>query len=226
MKTIDRFSKYIVIRWFAVRQLYKDIFKSAIATLFYIIFCKILEYKGYQSYSEYAHILWFCMALFYFNQSNVEDHTRLLHRERECIFNYSIDELELMTERIKRSALEIENREKFLRTILKSLTEGMIGVSMKGTIKLCNPAASRLFGYGVNELINTSVCSLFPEVFDENRIDEILNASEDYQNRIRTMALCKNGTAMEIEITVSKIKKDLRDFVIITTRKPMEQKGA
>jgi len=217
---IDRISKYIVIKWFSTKSLYRTISKSVVATFFYIIFCKVLEYEGFMFFIQYVHIFWFSMALFYFNKSKEEDETRMVYRERECVFNHSIEELEFMTERIKTSAVEIENKEKFLRTILRSLTEGMIGITMKGTIKLCNPAASRLFGYRNNELIGKSVCSLFPEVFKKDQIDEIVNGQEDYQKCIKAVAVGKNKLILDTDITISKIKKDLKDFVILTIRQP------
>ena len=53
--------------------------------------------------------------------------------------------------------------EAFCRALVEATAEGVILINCNGIVRMMNPAAERLFGYGASEVIGQSVAHLIPE---------------------------------------------------------------
>jgi two-component system sensor kinase FixL len=62
----------------------------------------------------------------------------------------------------KRAERELREREERLRSILDTVPDGIIIIDEKGMIESFSPAASRMFGYPVDQLIGRNVSMLIP----------------------------------------------------------------
>lgn len=127
---------------------------------------------------------------------------------------------------------QLQSSETRLRTILRTIGDGLITIDDKGLIDSFNPAAENMFAYKANEVIGQTVSILLPE--SERQMHEkyiaqselntarIINKTRDLEGRR------KNGAIFPMELNVAPMQIDghngfvgiLRD---ITERKQAEQ---
>jgi len=107
-----------------------------------------------------------------------------------------------------------EETSRHLASIVESSEDAVIGENLTGIIMSWNAAAERLFGYKAEEVLGKPVSVLIPP----DRRDELPNILENIRQggRVRhydTIRLRKNGSVLNISLTVSPIK-DGRGHVI------------
>ncbi|MGA3149488.1 MAG: PAS domain S-box protein, partial [Acidimicrobiales bacterium] len=94
----------------------------------------------------------------------------------------------------------------FLSALVASSEDPVIGKTLDGTILLWNEAAERLYGYEASEMLGSSVSVLIPP----DRPEELsyllgrVRAKETVGNFL-TKRLRKDGTTVDVEITVSPV---------------------
>jgi len=106
-------------------------------------------------------------------------------------------------------------------SILRTSPDGILTVNRHGVIETLNLAAERIFGYSASELIGSNVNVLIPEQYragheglvssymDEKKPDVKVNGRE-------VEGLCKDGTVVPLEVTLSEMQvDDARSFVAI-----------
>jgi two-component system sensor kinase FixL len=104
---------------------------------------------------------------------------------------------------------------KLLYSIIESAIDGIITISNKGLIETLNPAASKLFGYTINEVIGQNIKMLMPEP-DKSAHDEYLNRYERTgEKRIigkgrEVLGLRKDGTTFPFRLAVSEVQYEDR----------------
>ncbi|CAN5361820.1 hypothetical protein BH11BAC2_BH11BAC2_19280 [soil metagenome] len=111
-------------------------------------------------------------------------------------------------------------------------TEGIIVANDKGQILLMNPAAAKMFGYAVDELIGQKVEQLIP---DQEKENHIVNREKFTKNaHARPMGLGldlfakrKDGSLFPVEISLSPVEQMGEKFIIgfiidISARKQIE----
>jgi PAS domain S-box-containing protein len=118
-----------------------------------------------------------------------------------------------------------------LSAIVDSSTDAILSKTLDGTLTSWNAAATRLLGYGAEEMVGENVTRLFPPeiVGEERRILARVRAGEVVAP-FETIRRTKTGDLIDVSITVSPIKdaagnvvgasKIMRD---ITERKRSEQ---
>jgi len=94
-----------------------------------------------------------------------------------------------------------------LATIVESTDDAIIGSDLHGTITDWNDGAVRLYGYSKDEMIGNSLLLLEPS----ERAGEIEMALEEFRNgkvtnHYEAVRLRKDGTRIEVSLTVSPIK--------------------
>jgi PAS domain S-box-containing protein len=118
-----------------------------------------------------------------------------------------------------------------LAAIVDSSDDVILSKDLNGIITSWNPAAKRLFGYSAQEMIGQSILKLIPDDLraEEKRIIESIRVGRRVEH-FDTVRLTKDGTLIEVSLTVSPIRDDrgvvvgaskiLRDA---SDRKRMEQ---
>ena len=109
-------------------------------------------------------------------------------------------------------------KDALLATIVDSSDEAIISKSLDGTIKSWNRGAQRLFGYREDEAIGRPISMLIPLELRQEEV-QILDAMVHGRviEQFETVRLHKNGSRVEVSITVSPIK-DLQGRVIGTSK--------
>jgi len=113
-------------------------------------------------------------------------------------------------------AAESEN---ILRAIIDNAVEGIITINQTGIIESFNPSASRLFGYGSEEVVGKNVSILMPEPHKSKHDTFIKDYLKTGKAKIigvgrEVSAMKKNGELFPLFLSISEVK--LKDRVIFT----------
>ena len=119
-----------------------------------------------------------------------------------------------------------------LSSLFENSSEGFLITNSKGKIIMANPAATRIFGYQVAELVGNNIEILLPKEIREKHVGLRDSFYQHPQNRSmgtgRDLNGCKkDGSVFPVEISLSHYKKDEETFVIafivdISLRKEIE----
>lgn len=104
---------------------------------------------------------------------------------------------------LKRAQEQVER----LARIVESANDAVISLNLDGTVQTWNPGAERLYGFGAEEAVDSSVLKIVPA----DRVDEfhgLLAAvvSGEIVNRYETCRLSKSGIQIPVLLTVSPIR--------------------
>lgn len=93
-----------------------------------------------------------------------------------------------------------------LASIVRSSNDGIISKGLDGTINSWNRAAEKLFGYTAEEVLGRSVLMLIPEQrhAEETHILSVIG-SGGCVDHFETVRLHKNGTPIDVSVTVSPV---------------------
>jgi diguanylate cyclase (GGDEF)-like protein/PAS domain S-box-containing protein len=100
----------------------------------------------------------------------------------------------------------------FFTAVVESSRDAIIGTDLDGVITSWNPGAERLYGYTAPEICGRSVLILVPPGQGDD-LPEILRRARDQVDDIETVRVRKDGTQVDVALTVSKIR-DRDDTVI------------
>ncbi|MGD8783581.1 MAG: EAL domain-containing protein [Thioalkalispiraceae bacterium] len=75
----------------------------------------------------------------------------------------SISETSVLLDAFKNMQQQVHTRQTRLQSILESAGEGIITITKDGIIEVFNPAAEKLFGYELNEVVGKNVSVLIPD---------------------------------------------------------------
>lgn len=136
--------------------------------------------------------------------------------------------------RIKVMSLRLEESERTVRAILDSASDGIITINEDGIVEEFNDAASRIFGYKLEEVVGQNVDRLMPEPhrsqhdtyirrFINTRESKIIGKGRELEGRT------KSGDLFPMELSVSEIQTETRRMFTgivrdITERKQAEDK--
>ena len=104
---------------------------------------------------------------------------------------------------------------KRLEAIIETAIDGIITIDETGIIESVNPAAAKIFGYKVKELIGKNIRTLMPSPYRENHDQYIRNYQETGVAKIigigrEVTGLRKNKTTIPIRLAISEVKLDNR----------------
>lgn len=114
-------------------------------------------------------------------------------------------ELQLAQER--RVQRQTQEATAYLASIVQSSDDAIIGMNLEGTILSWNRGAERLYGYSVVEMIRRHVSVLVPPELQEEAthvLEEVRKGAT--LEGLETLRLRKDGTPIEIVLTVSPIR--------------------
>lgn len=83
------------------------------------------------------------------------------------------DYFRLLVDRINRQRQDLADKEAHLRSLVETAVDGIIVIDEHGIVELFNPAAERIFGYRVDEVVGRNVNILMPSP-DHEQHDEYL----------------------------------------------------
>lgn len=120
-----------------------------------------------------------------------------------------------------------------MRAILETAVEGIVTIDSQGIIESVNPAAERIFGYRVTELVGRNVSMLMPSPFREHHDRYVKSYVEGGVPKIigigrEVVGLRKDGTTFPMDLSVSEVNLGHRRLFTgfirdITERKRLEQ---
>jgi PAS domain S-box-containing protein len=95
----------------------------------------------------------------------------------------------------------------FLAAIVESSDDAIIGKTLEGDIVSWNPAAEKIYGYSVKEIVGHSIAVLVPP----GRTDEVPEILEKIKRGERvehfeTVRMKKDGEAIDVSLTISPIR--------------------
>ncbi|HFD12380.1 MAG TPA: bifunctional diguanylate cyclase/phosphodiesterase [Crenotrichaceae bacterium] len=150
------------------------------------------------------------MTLFYLSVLSVS--AKGMHRIIASSLMLRFDNRELMNEIFERQVAEDElfQQKERLQITFSAMAEGIITTSNDGSIEYLNPAAERMTGWTLSEVIDTNVEQVFPhidkttEVYSSSAIIACLQSSN--QSKTNNVWLIKDGVKKVIEEVATPIK--------------------
>jgi sigma-B regulation protein RsbU (phosphoserine phosphatase) len=114
---------------------------------------------------------------------------------------------ELRAAQERRSRRQTEAVAAYLASIVQSCDDAIIGKTLDGTVVSWNRGAERLYGYSAAEMIGRSVSILVPSYRPEElpEIYETIQRGEGVDG-LETVRIRKDGTPVEVSLTISPIK--------------------
>lgn len=111
----------------------------------------------------------------------------------------------------KQAEMARSEQETRLRAIVDQAVDGIITVDESGSIESFNPAAERLFGYALEDIIGKSLSTLIPELsFVEDEPEEVRNRLPNRPTFLGTgrevMGRRKDGDMFPAELTMSEMR--------------------
>jgi len=105
---------------------------------------------------------------------------------------------------------ELKNQNKSrIQAIVQTAVEGIITIDDYGTIESFNPAAERMFGYSVEEIIGQNLSIILPAIYKDlqnHYLKEIGYSPHNIMEQGRELeGIRKDGTLLPLEITVSEM---------------------
>ncbi len=111
---------------------------------------------------------------------------------------------------IMRQKEHIESDTASFRTIAEHIPDGLISIDEKGIIQQANPALLNIFGYELDDLLDTNISRLMPSPYAEEHdgyLQHFLKTGErhviGYLREVE--GRCKNGDIIDIELQVSNL---------------------
>lgn len=95
----------------------------------------------------------------------------------------------------------------YLAAIVQSCDDAIIGKTLDGTVVSWNSGAERLYGYSAAEMIGRSVSILIPS-YRPDQLSEIIATIKRGEgvDGLETVRIRKDGTPVEVSLTISPIK--------------------
>ncbi len=103
-------------------------------------------------------------------------------------------------------------------TILDNVGEAILLLNDKGYFEYANEAATKVYGYSLDEFFNLNIRSLLP-VKDEPSVDSFLkHIIERGQTNLEMIHLRKNKSPMHVKLFSNVVKTKLGQFIVIVIR--------
>ncbi len=113
-----------------------------------------------------------------------------------------------------------------LAAIVESSEDAIIGKTLEGVVTSWNAAAERMYGYSQDEMVGQSVARIFPP----GRASELVAILEQVRRGLRvghfdTERVRKDGTVIEVSISVSPIRADSGVVIAATVARDVTERN-
>ncbi len=133
----------------------------------------------------------------------------------------------------KHAAEALRESEQRMRAIVETAAEGIITIDERGMIESLNPAACRIFGYQIEEVIGRNVKVLMPSSYSDSHGSFLAQYLRTEQAKIigigrEVVGLRKGGSSFPMELSVGEVRLDDRRLFTglirdISERRQLEQ---
>ena len=135
----------------------------------------------------------------------------------------------------KKISKALKERDDRIHRIVETANDGIITIDVNGMIESANPAALRIFGYELEEVLGETVEILMPKSFRDQhqryvdlRVQSELEPNENAMQSRELTGLRKNGRTFPLEISLSSGRQDGVKFMTgivrdITERRELEE---
>ncbi len=116
----------------------------------------------------------------------------------------------MMAEAIQNHALQLQDKEVRLRSIIQTAVDGIITINRFGIVESINPAAEQIFGYRRDEIVGHNIEMLMPESYQSQHDSYLHNYLTTGQAKIMGVARevegkRKDGTIFPMDLSVSEM---------------------
>lgn len=136
-------------------------------------------------------------------------HLRTLSAQDLALLRDLADCAEGELERVELRAMQLQMRsaENRLRVVIETVLDGIVTIDREGAVHSYNQAASRMFGYGADDVIGRSFNMLMPESYHRVNDDYLSNADHQSLNfRDEVVGLRRDGSTFPMELAVSEME--------------------
>ncbi|NPE30880.1 PAS domain S-box protein [Methanococcoides sp. SA1] len=147
--------------------------------------------------------------------------TNILINGRECNVGFFTD----ITER-KEMETALQKSEQKFRTFFNNSNDPILIYDLDGLILEVNEVACEFTGYGRDELLNMSIMDLDSSEYASNIPDNIKQLQKGKCSIFESVAICKDGTPIHIELSNRIIDYDGKTAVLSTSRNLTKRKQA
>jgi diguanylate cyclase (GGDEF)-like protein/PAS domain S-box-containing protein len=151
----------------------------------------------------------------------VSHHYHQLDRQMDEERRGVVRSMQLMSDEARRNASDVDSR-----LILESINEAVITCGEDATVELLNPAAERVFGCALAEVVGDRIERLLPRTDPATlrRLAVSSSGSEDGAHPVR--ARRKGGAEFPAEVAVSRVRTSDRHVFILCVRDTSERRLA
>ena len=122
-----------------------------------------------------------------------------------------------------------ENSRQKMEAVLDTVIDGIVTIDCQGIIQSFNPAAERLFGYSIDEVIGRDIVTLLPRDDVRDYLQNVLQAfgeSLDVSLSSETQGQCKDGTQFPVEFGINRFAFGGKRMFVGSIRDITERKQA
>ena len=117
-----------------------------------------------------------------------------------------------------RLADRADARSQLLAAIVDSSDDAIVAKTLDGTITSWNAGAQRMYGYGAGEAIGSNIAMLVPGAGRADLADMLARVGRGERvDHHQTRRVCKDGTVLDVSVTVSPIRDDAGAIVAAST---------
>lgn len=134
---------------------------------------------------------------------------------------------------IKQIEMELNEQSEHIQSILNNMIDGIVTIDQKGIIESFNPAAERIFGYSVDEVLGQNIKILMPNPYRDAHDSFLRNYQATGVARIigigrEVEGQRKDGSLFLMDLAISEVSRHGKPIYVgmvrdITERKRMER---
>lgn len=103
---------------------------------------------------------------------------------------------------LKHAQIELEESKRRIQAILDNINNGILTLTPDGIIEIANPAAARIFGYTMEELVGLHLNSIVDEPFADKKSLRSLNGEHGHE----IIGCRKDGTAFPMYFALNELR--------------------
>lgn len=137
----------------------------------------------------------------------------------------------ILSERLEKSHLMIENSEERFRSVVESAIDGIITTDMSGNVVFVNESFHNIFGYSEDDILGKHVKKFMPPRYREKFVNQLKHFQKTGEHRLigrtfESVGLRKDGTEFPFEMSITIWEVGNEQFTTSILRDITYRKGA